>query len=300
MAHEIFIERFNTYFKQVEISVKEEFRSKSSGKGENPITVRRYRENDILIEIFNFPALFNLDFGFLHLLNHLQVLFNVFFDKNKDLETQEKKGKFFSFFTSLIDEDNETIENLTGVRYDDDKLYFLKNAMDLLISYFDLESVKTYYLSKSFIENNGSTNSKLAGSIILGTASLIAFGTFFAGINSSLLLIGGGIGILISIGLTAYFCYKKYKVNKGFSKIEEDEQKVKENMKFIEKFFDRMKVENEKEYKCNVFIIAIDKTGDNYGDFIFQHYNLKGINSIDSPKLDNYTDNMSNYKCYLN
>lgn len=295
MAHEIFIERFSTYFNQVKSSVKEEFQSKSSGKGENPIKVRRYIENDLLIEIFNFPALFNLDFGFLHLLNHLQILFNVFFNKNKDLETEEKKGKFYSFFTSLLDEDNETIENLTGVRYDDNKLYYLKNALDLLISYFDLESVETYYLSKS--ENNGSTNSKLSGSIILGAASLIAFGTFFAGINSSLLLIGGGIGILISIGLTAYFCYKKYEENKKLSKIEKD---VKENMNFIEIFFDRMKAEIEKEYNnCNVFIIAIDKTRNNYGDFIFQHFYLKGINSIDNPKLDNYSENMSIYKCYL-
>ena len=47
-AHENFIKRFEVYFKQVKEDVKVEFQSKSSGKGENPITVRRYEENNIL------------------------------------------------------------------------------------------------------------------------------------------------------------------------------------------------------------------------------------------------------------
>lgn len=297
-AHQNFINRFNTYWEQEKQKIKDEFKSKSSGKGEKPIKVRRYEENNILLDVFNYPALLNSDFGFLHLLNHCQVLFNAFFEQIKDLEKNEKEDKFISFFTSFMDEDIEEIQKLSGIRYDDDKFHFLKNSMDLLVSYFDLESVKSDLKTKLDIYNNNKYKNKIIGSSALGIASLIAVVAYFSGVNSSLLLIGGGIGVVIGIGLTAYFCYKKYTVDKSLSKIEED--KIRKNMHFIEKFFDRMKIETEKNnIKSNVFIIAIDKSTDNYGDFIFQPYILRGINSIDSPKLDNYTDNMNNYNCYL-
>ena len=292
-SHEIFAQRFTAYFSQVKEDIKNEFQSKSSGKGENPITVRRYEENNILLDVFNYPALFNPDFGFLHLLNHCQVLFTAFFEKTKSLKKSEKEEKFISFFTSFMDENIDEIQKITGIRYDEDKLYFLKQAIDLIISYFDLENVKSYFKEKLYIDNNDKIDGKIAGSSILGIASLIAFSTFFAGVNSSLLLIGGGIGVFIGIGLTAYFCYKKYNVNKSLSNINEIKQQLKKNMEFIEKFFDRMKSETEKDNnKSNVFIMAIDKISDNY-DFIFQPYYLKGINSIDIPKLDNFTDNMN-------
>ena len=224
-----------------------------------------------------------------------KFFFMAFFEKIKKLKKIEKEEKFISFFTSFVDENIDEIEKLTGIRYDEDKFYFFKQAIDLINSYFDLQNVKSYFKEKLYIDNN--IGGKIVGSIsILGSASLIAFLTFFTGVNSSLLLIGGGIGVLISISLTAYFCYKIYKINKSLSNIEQ----LRKNMEFIEKFFDRMKSETEKDYnKSNVFIMAIDKIADNYGDFIFQPYYIKGINSIDNPKLDYFTDNNNIYKYYL-
>ena len=278
-----------------QIEQTEEKESKPNNKKyldlDSPIK-KRIKTNEYLIEIYNWPAFFRVDYGLITLFNECKVIFKIFFEKNKQYKEEEQKERFFSFFKSIIYEEHEIIKKFTEINYDTDKIYSIKRGIEKLIDYFDLKSVENYFFVNS--KNDYQNKFGMLGGGVLGLASLIA------------LVVSGtvlwGIGLVVCIGLVIYFNRR----NSSQEKKDDEVNKLNKMTNKIEKFFDNLNFFENKDSSLtmninNIFIIAIDKTKGNYGDSVVFHHSLKGLDSKRFPKDFNGNDsiNMKYYKAYL-
>ena len=279
-AHNNFAKKINEYINNNKEKIKEFFKN-NSGNDDSLVPIKnRIKEKDFILDIFNFPAFFNMESGILILLTELQYIFKIFFEKHKGLNEEEKKDKYRLFLKSLIEEEVDDILSLTGIKCDDEQMYKIKHSMDLLVQYFDIESIQSYFSKESgyFNEKTVFTFTKV-GTPILGSASIIALSTFTSA-NLPLLGIFGGVGLVFCLGLGIYI-YNKYNEYNAYI------QNLEEKEAIIKNFFDRINAfYNYKSYmNSNIFLIAIDKTKTNNGDFILQNYTIKGLPSFNSPKI---------------
>ena len=289
--HSKFEAKIDDYLKKEEENIKKYFNDFSDGTPCKPIK-KRIKGKDFLLEIYNIPAFFDLENGILHLLTELQVLFKIFFEKNKNLKEEQKKEKYLSFINSITNEDIIKIYELSGVNYTKEKSYKIKKSLDLIISYFDLESIKYYFSKKE----------KLLGytGLGIGSVSLTVLAVYFAGINLPILLIIGGAGVIFTTAIAGYLFYKYRDNNKKNEKNEKEYQNnLKEKINFIEGFFQKINSCLAQNYDSNnLFIIGIDKSKKNYGDFIMKYHEINGISSIENPRvIENTGETKADYYC---
>ena len=109
--------------------------------------IKKYLLNDdnIMIEIYNYPALLRSEYGFFNLINECSAIIKFFFQSCSD---SEKKEKFPLFFDSLIKQDNQKISEMTGLELNEENLIGLKKGLDKLDEYFGKSNLQNYYTSK--------------------------------------------------------------------------------------------------------------------------------------------------------
>ena len=257
-----------------------------------PIKIREETE-EFLLEIYNWPAFFRVDYGLITLFNNCRVIFKIFFENNKQYEEEEQKKRFFSFFESIIKEDHEKIKELTKINYEPNDVYSIKRGIEKLIDYFDLKSVENF-----FFKNNQNSNKiiKNGGAGAIAAASVIAIAAYFCGLSFVWVPIVGCCGLAVSFMLLVYFNRKK---STQMDKVEEKdaEEKINKMTKQIQSFFYYLDYKfGDKDFdlkNANIVIIAIDKTIKNYGDSFIQNYTLHDLNSIRFPKDFNGNDNVN-------
>ena len=174
-----------------------------------PIKIRE-ETNEFLLEIYNWPAFFRIDYGLITLFNDCRFFFKIFFENNKQYEVEKQKERFFSFLESIIKEDHEKIKELIKINYEPDKVYSIKRGIEKLIDYFDLKSVENYFLKNNINhQKSNKINKILANTVtsVIGIASLAALSTCFVGAVSVPVL--GGVGVIVTIWIVFHFNFKK-------------------------------------------------------------------------------------------
>jgi hypothetical protein len=193
-------------------------------------------------------------------------------------------------FESIEEQDSEKIDEIIGFSFDDDQLYDIKSGLDKLVNYFGLENIQIYYESKVniFGKTLAVTTTTLSG-VISGVASGILAGSTIIGT-------GVGLGIGIIFGIVSYIFIKwnkqRIEIQNGI-----DNNKVKNNIDKIEDLLYRIKSFYTNNYykNINVIIVAIDKSKENYNDFVMYGENLKYLNAMDCPKKATPGTNMEYY-----
>jgi hypothetical protein len=247
-------------------------------------------QNNFYLEIYNIAATFRYDNGFFQLINHLNTIVSIFNNKYKEEELEEKKKLFALLFESIEEQDSEKINEIIGFSFDDDQLYDIKSGLDKLVNYFGLENIQIYYESKVniFGKTLAVTTTTLSG-VISGVASGILAGSTIIGT-------GVGLGIGIIFGIVSYIFIKwnkqRIEIQNGI-----DNNKVKNNIDKIEDLLYRIKSFYTNNYykNINVIIVAIDKSKENYNDFVMYGENLKYLNAMDCPKKATPGTNMEYY-----
>ena len=247
-------------------------------------------QNNFYLEIYNIAATFRFDNGFFQLINHLNTIVSIFNNKYKEEELEEKKKLFALLFESIEEQDSEKINEIIGFSFDDDQLYDIKSGLDKLVNYFGLENIQIYYESKVniFGKTLAVTTTTLSG-VISGVASGILAGSTIIGT-------GVGLGIGIIFGIVSYIFIKwnkqRIEIQNGI-----DNNKVKNNIDKIEDLLYRIKSFYTNNYykNINVIIVAIDKSKENYNDFVMYGENLKYLNAMDCPKKATPGTNMEYY-----
>ena len=247
-------------------------------------------QNNFYLEIYNIAATFRFDNGFFQLINHLNTIVSIFNNKYKEEELEEKKKLFALLFESIEEQDSEKINEIIGFSFDDDQLYDIKSGLDKLVNYFGLENIQIYYESKVniFGKTLAVTTTTLSG-VISGVASGILAGSTIIGT-------GVGLGIGIIFGIVSYIFIKwnkqRIEIQNGI-----DNNKVKNNIDKIEDLLYRIKSFYTNNYykNINVIIVAIDKSKENYNDFVMYGENLEYLNAMDCPKKATPGTNMEYY-----
>ena len=247
-------------------------------------------QNNFYLEIYNIAATFRFDNGFFQLINHLNTIVSIFNNKYKEEELEEKKKLFALLFESIEEQDSEKINEIIGFSFDDDQLYDIKSGLDKLVNYFGLENIQIYYESKVniFGKTLAVTTTTLSG-VISGVASGILAGSAIIGT-------GVGLGIGIIFGIVSYIFIKwnkqRIEIQNGI-----DNNKVKNNIDKIEDLLYRIKSFYTNNYykNINVIIVAIDKSKENYNDFVMYGENLEYLNAMDCPKKATPGTNMEYY-----
>ena len=129
--------------------------------------IKKYFLNDdnIIIEIFNYPALLGINNGFFNLINECSNIFKLFFQSSLNLTEKNKKEKFLLFFNSLIKKDKQKISEM--LELNKENFIHLKQGLDKLEEYFGMSNLQNYFASKkSKNDNNISINSSNFGNCI--------------------------------------------------------------------------------------------------------------------------------------
>lgn len=292
--HDIFSQKVQIFVKENKDNIKNYFQLNGTISKPNDINSCLLEDNQILyirnpteqnnfyLEIYNIAATFRFDNGFFQLINHLNTIVSIFYSKYKDKELEEKKRLLVLLFESIEEQDSEKIDEIIGFSFDEDQLYDIKSGLDKLIKYFGLENIQIYYESKI---NNVKKTLAATATTLSGIVSGVASG-IFAG--SVILGAGVGLGIGIIVGIVSFLFIKwtqpqpqRIEIQNGI-----DNNKIKNNIDKIKDFLYRIKYFYTNNYykNKNVIIVAIDKSIENYNDFIMYGENLKYLNAMDCPK----------------
>lgn len=244
--------------------------------------------NNFYLEIYNIAAAFRFENSFFQMINHLNTIFGIFNNKYKDQPIDTKKRQLASLFEGIEEQDSQRIDEIIGFNFEEDFLYDIKLGLDKLVKYFGLQNIQMYYESKVDYKQVGK-------GIVVSSLSGIAIGAA-VGIFSGSVCIGTGIGLGIGI-IVGILSLLIIKWNKPASQNGIDKNKVENNIKKIEDFFHTIKYfYTSNAYKnANVIIVAIDKSNENYNDFIMYGQNLKYLNGIDNPKRETPGTNREYY-----
>ena len=239
-------------------------------------------DNNFYLEIYNIAAVFRFENGFFQLINHLNTILSIFNNKYKDQSIDTKKRQLVSLFKGIEEQNSEIINQIINLNFEEDSLYDIKLGLNKLTKYFGFQNIQIYYESKLNIKKIGlifSTTS-LSG-IVAGVAASIFTG--------NVITLGGlGFGLGIIVGIVSLF-FIKYN-NQGIERQNViDQNKVKNNINKIENFFHQIKnFYTSRAYKnVNVIIVAIDKSNENYNDYIMYGKNLRYLDTTDNPKQKN-------------
>lgn len=285
--HDIFSTKIQNFVKENKENIKKYFESQGQFRkmnDENPSLLEDKQiqyirhptpENNFYLEIYNIAAVFRFDNGFFQLINNLNTILSIFNNKFKDKTETEKKQNLVSLFESIEEQDSQKIDEIIEFNFDEDQLYDIKLGLDKLVKYFGLETIQIYYESKLNIKNVGIVS--LSG-IVTGVAIGMLSASAICGV------VGLGVGVIF--GIVSLIFIKWQKQPKEIKENGIDENKINQNIDKIEKLFTDIKFFYTHNYykNANVIIIAIDKSKDNYNDFIMYGNNLKYLNATDCPK----------------
>ena len=235
-------------------------------------------KDNLYIEIFNIPALLRKENGLFTIVNKIVIIFEYFSNKMKNISKDEYERKFSIFFKSILDYDVKKFNELIGTNIQEKDLYCLKQGLEKIISYFGIENTEKFF--------NKIYSAGLAGLAGIGTTILIS-----SSISSLLSASGVGLAIAVVVGLLSYYILNKLNDNK---------RKMLENNKnIIEKFFDEIKGFDYHNFiNCNIFVIVIDKKGNQLKDISLFPYLIGSLNSYGFPIIGLTENGESNIKYY--
>lgn len=247
------------------------------------------KNNNFYLEIYNIAAAFRLENSFFQLINHLNTILSIFNNKYKDQSIDTRKRQLVSLFEAIEEQDSEKINNIISLNFEEDLLYDIKFGLNKLTNYFGLQNIKIYYESKLNIKKKGLI---LPGSSLTGIVAGIAAG-IFAG---NVIIYGPCLGFGIIVGIVSLL-FIKWNVQRKERPNGIDQNKVNNNIEKIEAFFYRIKFfyTNKSYKKANVIIVAIDKSNENYNDFIMFAPPLDYLNILDNPKTKTLGTNREYY-----
>jgi len=247
----------------------------------------------IYLEIFNIPALFKENKGFIFTINKLAIYIFKFKEKyeNKNITKKVINEKFEEFLKAILEVKVQKIKEILDDNISEVDLINLKQGIEKLYQYFGFDTVKIYYSKIIGIDIGVGLANSMVGAL---TAFLSGFSVSSIGIIAAAGFFAG-IGISIAIGFVAYFIYDYY------IKKPNDKNNILNNAECINKFFKEIKefkVENL-EGK-NLLILALNNDANNREISIFS-YNLNEISSI-CPIIGDNAEPSSNsfiYTTYL-
>ena len=270
--------------------------SKNEIRNMNFPLIKKYyppeNKQKIYLEIFNIPALFKENQGFIFTINKLSIyIFE--FKKKYDKENTTKKEineKFEEFLKAIIEVKVEKINKILDVKIDKKDLIKLKQGIEKLYQYFGPDTVKSYYnkiIGVGFFGLKGT---------MAGVLHAISSGFSISGIVISAAVgCAAGLGFAIVIGLIGYWIYEYYKKIK-------DNNNILSNSEYINKFFEEIegfKVESLNDN--NLLVLALNNDINKREIAIFP-YNLDKINNSICPIIGPNADSSSNsfmYYTYL-
>lgn len=247
-------------------------------------------DNNFYLEIYNIAAVFRFENGFFQLINHLNTILSIFNNKYKDQSIDTKKRQLVSLFKGIEEQNSEIINQIINLNFEEDSLYDIKLGLNKLTKYFGFQNIQIYYESKLNIKKIGLLFSTTS---LSGIVAGVAAGIF----TGSVITLGGlGLGLGIIVGIVGLF-FIKYN-NQGIERQNViDQNKVKNNINKIENFFHQIKnFYTSRAYKnVNVIIVAIDKSNENYNDYIMYGKNLRYLDTTDNPKKKTLGTNREYY-----
>ena len=247
-------------------------------------------ENNFYLEIYNIAAVFRFENGFFHLIHHLNTIFSIFNNRYEDQPIDTKKRQLVSLFKGIEEQDSEKINEIIGFYFEEDLLYDIKLGLDKLVKYFGLQNIQKYFESKVNYKKIVAKSS-LPG-IVTGVAVGILSGSLIIGTG-----IGLGVGIIIGIVSLISIKWNKPAPQRIDHQGGIDNNEVEKNIKKIEYLFTKIKFFYTNNYYkiANVIIVAVDKSNENYNDFIIYGDNLKYLDLLYNPKKETPGTNREYY-----
>ena len=247
-------------------------------------------ENNFYLEIYNIAAVFRFENGFFHLIHHLNTIFSIFKNKYEGQPIDTKKRQLASLFKGIEEQDSEKINEIIGFNFEEDLLYDIKLGLDKLVKYFGLQNTQKYFESKVNIKKEVAEIS-LSG-IVTGVEVGILSGSAIIGTA-----IGLGVGVIVGIVSLIFIKWNKPAPQRIGHQDGIDNNEVEKNIKQIEDLFNMIKFFYKNNYYKikNVIIVAVDKSNENYNDFIIYGDNLKYLDALYNPKKETPGTNREYY-----
>ena len=242
----------------------------------------------IYLEIFNIPALFKENKGFIFTINKLAIYIFIFKEKyeNKNITKKVINEKFEEFLKAILEVKVQKINEILNDNINEEDLINLKQGIEKLYQYFGFDTVKIYYGKIIGIDVGVCTVNAMAGALY----------AFLSGFSASLIGISAaagfatGIGISIIIGFVGYFIYDYY------IKKPNDNKNILNNAECINTFFKDIKDFKVKNLEGkNLLILALNNDANKREISIFP-YNLNGISSICPIIGDNAEPSSNSFK----
>ena len=209
---------------------------------DKPIIKKIYpdeNDNELYIEIYNFPAFFRPENGLYIIVNEITIYLEIFF--NVWREKPEIDKKFNSFIQSIIEVDINKFKELIKIDIQKNDLIKIKQGFEKIAGFFGIETIKEFYLGLSSIGGSA---------LIGGILGLICSGLMISGAAI-------GVGCCIIIGVIGFLIWSK-------NEREKQKKKIENRKKNIKIFFDEIKnISFEKFLDKNIFVIAVEKNKDN-------------------------------------
>lgn len=239
----------------------------------------------IYLEIFNIPALFKENYGFIFTINKLSIYIFKFKEKyEKEPNTKEAiNKKFEEFLQAILEVEVEKINEILNDGISKEDLIKLKQGIEKLYQYFGPETVNMYY--KKIVGVVAGLTGTMAGALY---CFLSGFSLSGIGISAVLGCVSF-ISLSIFIGVVGFFIYEWI--------TKKDEKNILNNAICIDNFFKEIK-----EFKVeslngkNLLVLALNNDI-NKRDLLLLPYNLPVIDSI-CPIIGTYAEPSSNSYIY--
>ena len=242
---------------------------------------------NIYLEIFNMPALFKENKGFIFTINKIAIYCFTFKAKyeQENLTKEEFNNRFKEFLNAILEVNDQKINDLLNENIIKDDLIKLKQGLEKLYQYFGPDTVENYY--KEIIGTG----------VLAGTVAGTFYG-FISGFSLCSIGISAGVGCLsglalgIFVGYMGYFIYEtiqKYKMEKN----------IINNRKCIQTFFDKIQdFKVDKLIGHNLLVLALNIKNENINEITIFPHNLDKINSLICPIIGPNAEPSSNSLLY--
>jgi len=251
-------------------------------------------KENIYLEIFNIPALFQEKNGFIFTINKISIYFFKFKIKceQEKITNEEFNNKFEEFLKSILEANKDEMQKLLNENIDKDDLIKLKQGMDKLYQFFGPDAVKKYYKLIVGDVVAGALGGTMVGALygFLSGFSLSAIGI------SSAVGLGGGLGIAILAGFVGYYIYDYIQKKKK-------EENIIKNAECLSSFIEKIK-----DYKVddfigfNLLVLGLNIDNKKVIEITMIRHNLDQINSSICPIIGPNAEPSSNaiyYYTYL-
>ena len=246
--------------------------------------------HNIYLEIFNIPALFKENKGFLFTINKLSIYIFKFKEKYEKENITKKaiNEKFEEFLKAILEVKVQEINEILNDSINKEDLINLKQGIEKLYQYFGPDTVKNYY---GEILGFGGLVGTMAGALegFLSGFSLSGIGV----LASAGFMVGLGLSIII--GVIGYCIY-------DYIKKKNENNNILNNAKCIYNFFKKIQEFKVEDLKGKNLLILALNNDENKREIAIFPYNLDKIDSLICPIIGPNADPSSNsfmYTTYL-